>query len=366
MGSGGRSFTATKTATTTVSPSKANTTTPTILKPSLSYESTLKQSSSFWTYDGFLWCMGMLQASCFSMVYFVVPLYLGSAVGSVLWTHGQSRTAWAYATPLLISAVLPPVPVPFFISLLKPMLQYFDSYEQIIEVTPVDTIAQVLQGEKNYILAAQPHGVVTYNGILGSVASPPELQGQLPTAVADVVLWTPILKHVIGIFGLISASKKSLVQTLTQNKGLSGTVMLYVGGMAELFLSDETEERLYLKNRKGFIKLSLQTGVDVIPVYLFGNTTVLSILKTGLLPWISRKLGISLTYMWGKWYLPIPRNDCKLLYVSGQPIGIPHIPDPTQADIDKYHEMYCQQVQRLFESYKEKVPEYKHKTLHIV
>jgi len=299
------------------------------------------------------------------MVYYVVPCYLISAVGVLVWTRGQSYVALAYATPLVLSAILPPIPMPAAIACLKPMLQYFDSYEQIIEVSPIDTIDRVSRGEKNYILAAQPHGVVTYNGILGAVAAPSELQGRIPTAVADVVLWTPILKHVIGIFGLISASKKSLVETL-KKKGFPGTVMLYTGGIAELFLSDEKEERLYLKNRKGFIKLSLQTGVDVIPVYLFGNTTVLSVLKTSLLPTLSRKLGISLTYMWGKWGLPIPRNDCKLLYVSGQPIGIPQIPHPTQEDIDKYHNLYCLQVQNLFDKYKEKVPEYKHKKLHII
>ena len=123
--------------------------------------------------------------------------------------------------------------------------------------------------------------------------------------------------------------------------------------------------KLYLKKRKGFIKLALQEGVDVLPVYLFGNTTVLSLMKTGVLANLSRKLQVSLTYVWGKWYLPIPR-DCKLLYVSGQPLGLPHIPNPTQEDIDKYHAKYCSEVSRLFEKYKEKVPEYKHKKLEIV
>lgn len=100
-------------------------------------------------------------------------------------------------------------------------------------------------------------------------------------------------------------------------------------------------------------------------MYLFGNTTVLSVLKTGLLATISRKLQVSLTYIWGRWYLPIPR-DCKLLYASGQPLGMPHIPEPTQQDIDKWHDVYCAQVKRLFDTYKERVPEYKHKKLEIV
>ena len=74
---------------------------------------------------------------------------------------------------------------------------------------------------------------------------------------------------------------------------------------------------------------------------------------------------MSLTYFWGKWYLPIPRDE-KLLYASGLPLNLPRIDEPTQEDIDKYHEKYCAEVARLFNTYKERLPKYKHKTLKIV
>ena len=61
--------------------------------------------------------------------------------------------------------------------------------------------------------------------------------------------------------------------------GIDGSVVLYVGGVAELFKCNLDEERIYLSKRKGFIKLALREGVDVIPIYFFGNTTVLRILK---------------------------------------------------------------------------------------
>ena len=73
----------------------------------------------------------------------------------------------------------------------------------------------------------------------------------------------------------------------------------------------------------------------------------------------------SLTYIWGKWYLPIPRS-AKLLYVAGQPLGMPRIDNPTQEDIDHWHAKYLREVERLFFTYKERVPEYKHKNLTIV
>ena len=56
----------------------------------------------------------------------------------------------------------------------------------------------------------------------------------------------------------------------------------------------------------------------------------------------------------------------KLLYVCGQPLGLPHIKNPTQQDVDQWHAKYCDEVTRLFNTYKNRVPEYKDKTLEII
>jgi Diacylglycerol acyltransferase len=53
-------------------------------------------------------------------------------------------------------------------------------------------------------------------------------------------------KQVFGSFGLIDASRRSLTKALKHQ-----SVVIYVGGMAELFLSTPTEERLYIAKRTG-------------------------------------------------------------------------------------------------------------------
>jgi len=180
------------------------------------------------------------------------------------------------------------------------------------------------------------------------------------TAVASVILKLPILKHLYGIFGLTDVSGTSMKKILQEE----GQVILYVGGIAELFKSSRKEERLYLNKRKGFIKLALREGADIVPVYLFGNTHVLTVLKSGPLAKLARSLQVTLTYFWGKYYLPIPRDE-KLLCVIGKQLGLPHVPEPTVSDIDKWHTKYCNEVTRLFNDYKERVPAYKHKKIYI-
>ena len=147
------------------------------------------------------------------------------------------------------------------------------------------------------------------------IAAPLQIQQHMPSAVASSLFRTPLLKNIMGIFGLIPASSSSLKKhfhstvTGVSNPNIARSVVLYPGGIAELFKSSRNEERLYLSRRKGFIKIALRENVDVIPVYLFGNTSVLSVCKIGLLANLSRKLGVSVTYFWGKYYLPIPRDD---------------------------------------------------------
>jgi len=233
------------------------------------------------------WFLGLLFSSIFTLTYFLAPSYGLCAFFALVFRWPSLGAAIFLALPILVSAIMPPKASPWLLKLLSPILDYFE-YEEIIESKPIDARENLRKG-KNYIIAAQPHGVLSLCAICSAVNAEDEFRGTIPTGVASALLVTPILKHVMGIFNLISASKSSLKKQLKRG-GIEGTVVLYVGGIAELFLSSEEEEVLYLKNRKGFIKLALQEGVDIIPTYLFGNTTVLSVIKTGLLANLSRKV----------------------------------------------------------------------------
>ena len=50
--------------------------------------------------------------------------------------------------------------------------------------------------------------------------------------------------------------------------------MLIVGGVAEMKQSHPERIRLVLKNRKGFIKVALQTGAQLVPVFSFGENEI--------------------------------------------------------------------------------------------
>jgi 1-acyl-sn-glycerol-3-phosphate acyltransferase len=303
------------------------------------------------------WLIGMVIATSFCLAYLLVPIYL--LIATVYFLLIGNKSSFLFALPMLLSMSAKPRASNMALRLCRPMLAYFDFEEIFMDETIRTKSSSSSSNKRQYIFAAQPHGVLSFVGMC-SAALHPEDTIRVPTAAASIVLKTPLLKHVMGIFNLIDASATSLKRHFKNG----GSVVIYIGGIAELFKTSRTEERLYLQKRKGFIKLALTEGVDIVPVYLFGNSSVLSVLTQGPLVSLSRKLQASLTLFWGKFYLPIPRDE-KLLYVVGKPMGLPHILSPTQDDIDKWHEKYCIEVRKIYETYQEKLPMYKHKKLFI-
>ena len=79
-----------------------------------------------------------------------------------------------------------------------------------------------------------------------------------------VIKFTGLLKawlyrDVLMSLGIIDVTRQSLEYTLTQ-KGAGHSVVIVVGGAAEILDTRFDSYVLTLKRRKGFIKLALQTG----------------------------------------------------------------------------------------------------------
>jgi hypothetical protein len=306
--------------------------------------------------------IGGLVASAFTLSYILAPLYV---LGALILAPFYGLKSLIFLLPIIVSALTPIIKLPWLVRhpIFRCILDYFE-FETVFETTD-DSLLEHLDklkkaGRGGIILAGQPHGVLSFGGICAGAAADQRFDS-LVTAAAGAVLATPIVKHVVGVFGLIDAGAPSLRKHLAKG-GVEGSCVLYTGGIAELFRCSESHETLILKKRKGFIKLALQTGADVVPMYFFGNTSVLSVLTHPFLESISRKYQISLTLFWGVWGLPIPRPH-KVIYARGPPLGLPHLPNPTDEEISQWHEKYVSEVQRIFDTHKKRIPRYANRTL---
>lgn len=111
---------------------------------------------------------------------------------------------------------------------------------------------------------------------------------------------------------------------------------------------------LYMQRRKGFIKLALELGLDMVPVFTFGELENYNQVRWGL-GWrmkISRMLKLPLIFIYGKFGL-VPFSG-PMAVVVGKPIKVEQNDEPSDAVIDFYHKKYLAELSAIFEENKAK------------
>ena len=116
----------------------------------------------------------------------------------------------------------------------------------------------------------------------------------------------------------VKCRQKTFVRRLNSGESFS----FIPGGVQEVLLLDPTKPDdivLYLKNRKGFIKLALSTGSPVCPCFIFnldgsyGHWAP----KGKIVEKISRQIGFLPLFYYGRWKIPFG----KLFVVSSVTIS---------------------------------------------
>ena len=85
--------------------------------------------------------------------------------------------------------------------------------------------------------------------------------------------------------GLASVSRESCENLLSRGgangEGMGRAITIVVGGARESLDAQPHSLRLVLKRRKGFVKLAIRTGADLVPVLAFGG---MYLTRTNLFP----------------------------------------------------------------------------------
>jgi 2-acylglycerol O-acyltransferase 2 len=112
-----------------------------------------------------------------------------------------------------------------------------------------------------------------------------------------------------------------------------------------------------LKSRKGFIKLALQKGVPVVPLYVFGTSDHYTTSRAWfeVRHWVMKNLRVCIPLARGLWgsACPLP---VKTTIVMGEPLEFSTPASgsqPTQEEIDKAHNLFMKAVVALFDEHKE-------------
>ncbi|DBB16583.1 hypothetical protein WJX82_009621 [Trebouxia sp. C0006] len=201
--------------------------------------------------------------------------------------------------------------------------------------------------EKHCLYTHFPHGSFPMGSWL-SVGANKRQDSGMPERTyafgASLLLALPIVRHVMSWMGVVPASKHVMLDVLSK---ASGGAM--PEGIAGIFTgASRAQERIYLSKRKGFVKVAMQAGADIVPTYILGQSQVFVYKGSETL---SRRLRCAIGIFYGRWYLPIP-NKIRLTVLVGKPINVAKIEDPDASQIEKLHAEVVQQVKDLYYSHR--------------
>lgn len=145
--------------------------------------------------------------------------------------------------------------------------------------------------------------------------------------------------------------------------------MVLPGGMDEQIRTSKGEEVVYLKRRKGFIKIAMRKGVSVVPGYVFGCSDAYNTSHAlfGLRLWLMKNVGACIPLSTGLFFSPICPLPVKQTIVFGKPLEfeMKEKGSPTAAELDAAHEMFCKALTELFDENKARLG-YQHRQLQIL
>lgn len=230
-----------------------------------------------------------------------------------------------------------------------------------------------LPATRKYIFGYHPHGIISHGAwaafatdALGFSEKFPGITNSLLTLDSNFRI--PFYREYVLSMGVRSVSKESIVNILNRGgpngEGMGRAVTVVVGGARESLEAQPGMLRLILAERKGFIKLAVRCGADLVPVLAFGENDLYDQLQPNEYPFMHR-IQMFVLKVW-KFTLPflhgrgIFNYDVGLMpyrrplnVVVGAPIKVRQSSSVSLEEINRLHGLYVAELEKLWDRYKD-------------
>lgn len=228
---------------------------------------------------------------------------------------------------------------------------------------------------RKYVFGYHPHGIISHGAFaafateaLGFSEKFPGITNSLLTLDNNFRL--PLYRDYLLLMGLQSVSRESINNILStggiNGEGMGRAVTIVVGGARESLEATPGVMRLVLRERRGFIKLAIRNGADLVPVIAFGENDLYDQVSPRKHPrlhalqmWVLRTLKFTLPFLHGR---GIFNYDVGLMpyrkplnVVVGKPIQVMQQKeeDMDAEYVEKLHAEYVKELEGLWDAYKD-------------
>lgn len=226
---------------------------------------------------------------------------------------------------------------------------------------------------RKYVFGYHPHGIISH-GAFAAFATEALGFSQLFPGITNTLLTldsnfrVPLYREYALKMGLASVSKVSIENILSRGgpngEGMGRAVTIVVGGARESLDAQPQSLRLVLKRRKGFVKLAIRAGADLVPILAFGENELYDQVQPEQHPLIHKMqlvvkkvLGFTVplfhargVFNYDVGMMPYRRP---LNIVVGRPIKVNQSPKPADSYVDELHTIYVKELERIWEEWKD-------------
>lgn len=161
------------------------------------------------------------------------------------------------------------------------------------------------------------------------------------------ILNIPIVGMLMRWWGVQSVNAKNMERLMKKGKSIG----LVPGGYEEATLTSQKVFRLFIKDRKGFVKLALKHGYSLVPVVIMNEHKMYKTTDWALETRMKmNKYKIPSALPIGK-YVFFADHHLEIYNIIGKPIKLPEIKHPTKEDVNKWHQTYMEEMIRLYQKY---------------
>ncbi|XP_004632638.1 2-acylglycerol O-acyltransferase 2 [Octodon degus] len=224
-----------------------------------------------------------------------------------------------------------------------------------------------LDPSRNYIAGFHPHGVLATGAFLNLCTESTGFSSLFPGIHPHLMmlnLWfrAPFFRDYIMCSGLVTSDKESAAYILSR-KGSGNLLAIVIGGAQEALDARPGTHMLLLRNRKGFVRLALTYGADLVPIFSFGENEVFKQVENFSGSWLRRIqnqlqkiMGVSLPLFHGRgvfqYSFGLMPYRHPITTIVGKPIKVQKTLHPSEEEVNQLHQHYIRELCNLFEAHK--------------